>query len=197
MKRFIAVVAAVLVAVGVQAQSNTASRPVSAAVTNTINSLAGVPAVGETPGVGQSAGQFVNSLYIYCATNGTVSAGLGNTLDKLVDKSAHRVSLKALTTENINLPLAIPTNGFVNANVDLVSSQLYAADKTHLGLGLGLDELWHVGWLKKAINFGPFQNLQGIHLAEFCSPDVDKTVNLQFARRYTVVGFEAGLRFTF
>jgi len=172
-----------------RAQTNQPSRPISGAITNVVLQL--TTSTTTPPGLSAAFGQFVNAAYLYVATNNTVSAGLGNTIAQL-----GKGKLVAVTSESVDLPDFMPTNGVLSAKGEIVTTQLLAPDKTHLGLGIGLNTLWHVGWLQK-LHFGPLQNLQGISLALAVAPDIDKTANLKFGEKDTVAVAKAGLQFTF
>jgi len=170
----------------VAAQTTTVpTRPVSAVITQVITSATGVTSVSG------AWGQALNATYLYVASNGVASAGLGNTVDQL-----RRGKLTAVVTESVLTPPLVKSNGVVNINGEITVSQLPTATVDHLGLGGGLNTLWHVGWLQK-LHFGPLQNLQGITLAATAQPDIDKAAHLKFGEKETIADFKAGVLLTF
>ena len=79
----------------------------------------------------------------------------------------------------------------MDVTVNWITSQLYAPDKTHMGLGGGIYTTWNIGWLPTV--FGPFVFPKGLELGVGCEPDIDQTINLRFARKTTVA--QAGVQF--
>jgi hypothetical protein len=190
MKRhIIAAIAVSLLACGARAQ--TVNRPVSSAITNAVLAVTGVTSNAAPTTLGQDFGKALADVYTYVNTNGAVSAGFGNTL-----RTIGEAKFEALMTESVALPQIVPSNGVCNVGFELVASQLYAPDKTHTGLGLGLNLLWHTGWMDK-LNLGPLSTLQGIKTSAFIAPDIDQTANLRFSQNTTVAGIDAGLYFKF
>lgn len=140
--------------------------------------------------VGGLVAEIVNRGVSYIATNGVVSIGAGNTLDKLS---------KADFTEVINvkaeLPIHIPTNSIAELHFMGVNSTCFS-DKNHVGLGLGAEIVWHVAWLQNTgLLF--FKTLADIHIGASIAPDIDQTIALRFARRTTVADVSAGFKATF
>lgn len=134
----------------------------------------------------------VRGVASYISNHGEQRAGVGGTMEALSDGEVDAVLIQQISLPPFETHLKAWT---LEHHLGLVHTTCFSGERNHEGVGLGIS--WKLLKIKpvEGVSLPTVNDLSELRLGASISPDVDKLVDGDFGRRWTVVAVTFGWAF--